>query len=58
MATGELAASLAVCGWGEAYVHYIVAWRLIVSRSVRYLLLRDNTVDFCKRKHENVKVHS
>lgn len=55
LAAGELAASLAVCGWGEAYVHYIVAWRLVVSRSVRYLLLRDNTVDFCKRKHDHVK---
>lgn len=49
LAAGELAAPLAVCGWGEAYVHYIVPRRLIVSRSVRYLLLGDNAVDFCKR---------
>lgn len=58
LAAGELAASLAVCGWGKAYVHYVVAWRLIMSGSVRYLLLRDDTVDFCKRNHNNVKVRS
>lgn len=46
LAAGEFASSLAVCGWGQTYVHYIVAWRLVMSGSVRYLLLRYNTVDF------------
>lgn len=52
LAAREFASSLAVCGWGEAYVHYIVAWRLIVSGSFRYLLLRYNTVDFYERGKE------
>lgn len=50
LAAGEFAASLAVRGRGEAYVHDIVAWRLVVSRSVRYLLLRYDAVDFCREK--------
>lgn len=52
MAAREFAASLAVRGRREAYVHYIVSWRLVVSRSVGYLLLRYDTVDFCERKRE------
>lgn len=48
LAAGELAAPLAVRGRGEAYVHYVVAGRLVVCRSVRYLLLRHNAVDFCE----------
>lgn len=61
LAAGEFAASLAVCGWWEAYVHYVVAWRLIMPRSVRYLLLRNNTVDFCKKESKRmlrvIKIH-
>lgn len=59
LAALEFVAPLPVRGWGDTYVHYIVAWRLIVCRSVRYLLLRHDAVDFCrvkfkKEKHSNV----
>ena len=50
LTAGELAAPLSIHGRGDAYVHYIVAWRVIICRSVQYLLLRNDTVDFCERK--------
>lgn len=47
LAALEFVALLPVSGWGDTNVHYVVAWRLVVCRSVRYLLLRHNAVDFC-----------
>lgn len=38
---------LAISGGRDADVHNVVAWRLVVCRSVCYLLLRHNAVDFC-----------
>lgn len=48
LAALEFVALLPVSGWRDTYVHYIVARRLIVCRSVRYLLLWHNAVDFCR----------
>lgn len=41
---------LPVSGRRDTDVHYVVARRLIVCRSVRYLLLWHNAVDFCRGK--------
>lgn len=58
LAARELVASLSVHGWGDTYVDYIVAGRIFVSRSVRYLLLRYNAVDFYERKQRLVNFNT
>ena len=50
LAALQFVALLPISGWGDTYVHYIVARRLVVCGSVRYLLLRHNAVDFCRGK--------
>lgn len=52
LAAGEFVAPLPIHGWGDTYVYYIVAWRIFVCRSVWYLLLRYDTVDFCENALE------
>lgn len=39
LAALEFVAFLPIGGWWDTDVHHIVAWRLVVSGSVRYLLL-------------------
>lgn len=39
LAALQLAAFLAVGGRGDADIHHVVAWRLVMSGSVCYLLL-------------------
>lgn len=50
LAALEFVALLPISGWWDTNIHYIVAWRLVVCRSVRYLLLWHDTVDFCRGK--------
>ncbi|TRY55235.1 hypothetical protein DNTS_032693, partial [Danionella cerebrum] len=48
------AAPVCVCGRGDADVHHVVPWRLVVHGALGDLLLRDDTVDLCKdrwRRH-------
>lgn len=48
LAAGESVASLPICCWRNTYIHNIIARRILMSRSVWYLLLWHNTVNFCK----------
>ena len=50
LAALQFVALLPVSGRGDTDIHYIVARRLIVCRSVRYLLLWHNAIDFCREK--------
>lgn len=47
LAALQFVALLAISGGRDADVHHVVAWRLVVRRSVCYLLLRHDAVDFC-----------
>lgn len=55
LAALQFVALLAVGGGRDADVHHVVAWRLVVCRSVCYLLLRHNAVDFCNGNNKGVK---
>lgn len=53
LAALQFVALLAISGGRDADVHHVVAWRLVVRRSVCYLLLRHDAVDFCNDNNNN-----
>lgn len=55
LAALEFVDLLSISGWRDTYVHYIVAWRLVMRRSVRYLLLWHDAVNFWRWKCKNRK---
>lgn len=55
LAALQFVALLAVGGGRDADVHHVVAWRLVVCRSVCYLLLRHDAVDFCNDNNKELQ---
>lgn len=53
LAAREFVALLAVGGGRNTDVHHVVAWRLVMCKSVCHLLLRHDTVDFCAEEYNH-----
>lgn len=53
LAALEFVALHPVSGWWDTYVYNIVTRGLIMCRSICYLLLRHNAIDFCRGKFNN-----